>query len=279
MKKKELNTNDPFEGFLNKAGLVQTKQISEDIQKLTQTIIDQNEEMMAMNVEGTRRNLQPTKQLISSLKEIFQILQKTGLAQGVTSRQLQDELTSVVRAIRSQPTLSFDKVERILTQIKQSLNENTYPRSAKDPIAVRLSDGEKFIEAFSKSAEKIVLQTGGGGGRTPSIQLSGGSEAVPVTNPDGSTIGQVASSTDTLTNVSGSASSVTLKAANSSRKKLIVFNDSSSNLYIKYGTTASASSFSYKLAPYDTLEEQTWTGLVTGIWDSATGAARITELT
>ena len=87
------------------------------------------------------------------------------------------------------------------------------------------------------------------------------------------------SSTATLANVSGSASSVTLQASNTSRKKLTIFNDSSTNLYIKYGSSASSTSFSYKLAPLDTLEEQTYTGIVTGIWDSATGAARMTELT
>lgn len=87
--------------------------------------------------------------------------------------------------------------------------------------------------------------------------------------------------TATLANVSASATSVTLRAANTSRLGLIIFNDSTEILYVKFGSTASATSFTYKLNAGDTLELQTtpYTGIVTGIWVSATGTARVTELT
>lgn len=86
--------------------------------------------------------------------------------------------------------------------------------------------------------------------------------------------------TGTLANVSGSASSVTLQASNTARKGLTIWNDSTSILYIKFGTTASATSATAKLVadayyevPYG------YTGIVTGIWVSATGNARVTEIT
>lgn len=86
----------------------------------------------------------------------------------------------------------------------------------------------------------------------------------------------------TLSNVSASASSVTLLAANASRKGATIVNDSTANLYIKYGSSASATSYTYKLFPSDfyymKLEDYT-SGIITGIWDSATGTARITEMT
>lgn len=88
-------------------------------------------------------------------------------------------------------------------------------------------------------------------------------------------------SSATLSNVAGSASNVTLLAANSSRRGAIIFNDSTAALYIKFGSTASTSSFTYKVFPAGTWEMSpgiVYTGIIDGIWDSATGNARVTEL-
>lgn len=83
----------------------------------------------------------------------------------------------------------------------------------------------------------------------------------------------------TQTSVAGSASSVSLLAANSSRLGATVYNDSGANLYLKLGATASTTSFTaivpskgYYEVPFN------YTGAIDGIWVSATGNARITEL-
>lgn len=101
-----------------------------------------------------------------------------------------------------------------------------------------------------------------------------------------SQVNPVQSATATLANVAGSATSVTLQALNTSRKGLIIVNDSTSILYVKFGTTASTTSYTYFLAGSvggvpATLElpTMTYTGRVDGIWASATGNARVTELT
>lgn len=88
-------------------------------------------------------------------------------------------------------------------------------------------------------------------------------------------------STATRTSVSASASAVALKAANPGRKGLVVYNDSGVTLYIGYGATTTTSDFTYKVAAGGTYEmpEPLFVGLVQGIWDSATGSARVTELT
>jgi hypothetical protein len=88
--------------------------------------------------------------------------------------------------------------------------------------------------------------------------------------------------TATLANVAGSASSVTLLAANTSRLGAVVMNDSTATLYVKFGSTASTTSFTYLVAAAETLElpaNSVYTGIITGIWASATGSARVTELT
>ena len=86
--------------------------------------------------------------------------------------------------------------------------------------------------------------------------------------------------TATLSNVSASVTSVTLLAGNASRRRVVIVNDSTSKLYVKFGATASASSYTYLLAAGDTYESPVldkYTGVIDGIWVSANGAARITE--
>jgi hypothetical protein len=90
------------------------------------------------------------------------------------------------------------------------------------------------------------------------------------------------SATSTLANVAGSASSVTLQASNSSRKGWSCHNDSSAILYVKFGSSATSTSYTVKLiadAYYELPTTSVYTGIITGIWASATGSARVTELT
>lgn len=86
------------------------------------------------------------------------------------------------------------------------------------------------------------------------------------------------STTATLANVSGSATSVTLQAANVARRALVIVNDSTATLFVKYGSAASATSYTQQLQAGESMREEVYTGIVTGIWDSAVGAARMTEI-
>lgn len=87
------------------------------------------------------------------------------------------------------------------------------------------------------------------------------------------------------TSVTSAASSTSLIAANTNRKMLIITNESTAVLYIDLsGGTASATSYSVVLGPTATSVSPSFTignftGAVTGIWASANGFARITELT
>lgn len=86
--------------------------------------------------------------------------------------------------------------------------------------------------------------------------------------------------TAAVTSVAGSASSVSLLASNNARVGATIFNDSTALLYIKLGATASTSSFTVKLQQDEYYEvPYGYTAAIDGIWASATGNARITELT
>lgn len=84
----------------------------------------------------------------------------------------------------------------------------------------------------------------------------------------------------TLSNASSSGTNATLLSANAARKGVIIFNDGGTNLFLKYGATASATSFTYKIAGFNTWEmpRPSYTGQIDGIADTANGTWRITEL-
>jgi hypothetical protein len=86
----------------------------------------------------------------------------------------------------------------------------------------------------------------------------------------------------TKVSIAAATSSTTLLAANATRKQALTFNDSTANLYLDLtGGTASTTSYTVKVGPggYFEIPWPVYTGAVTGIWDSAAGSARVTELT
>lgn len=86
--------------------------------------------------------------------------------------------------------------------------------------------------------------------------------------------------TATLTNVAASATSVTVLASNTSRVGAQIYNDSTVLLYLKFGTTASTTSFTVLLVASAYYEVPAgYNGKIDGIWASATGTARVTEIT
>ncbi len=82
-----------------------------------------------------------------------------------------------------------------------------------------------------------------------------------------------------LSAVTASVASVEIVTVNLLRYGLTVWNDSSSVLYLKLGSAASASSASVVLRPqgFFVVPYPVYTGALYGAWASAVGAARITE--
>ena len=102
-------------------------------------------------------------------------------------------------------------------------------------------------------------------------------DVVQSVNPAGGASGP---QTGTESNVGGSGTTVTLLAANTNRVTASVFNDSTAALYICAGAGASTSNFSVKVLPGGYFEVPSgYRGILTGVWDSATGNARVTEYT
>lgn len=88
-----------------------------------------------------------------------------------------------------------------------------------------------------------------------------------------------ATTTTASTSVAASATSVTVLASNTGRIGATIYNDSTATLYLKLGATASSTSYSVKMLADDYYEvPYFYTGVIDGIWTSATGSARVTEV-
>ncbi len=86
--------------------------------------------------------------------------------------------------------------------------------------------------------------------------------------------------TPTSANVAASITNVTLLASSATRMGAAFYNDSSSAMYLKLGATSSTTSFTVKLvagAYYEIPGPHIYSGIVDGIWDTATGTCRITS--
>lgn len=85
--------------------------------------------------------------------------------------------------------------------------------------------------------------------------------------------------TPAVTRVTSVATSTTLLAANAARRLATIFNESTSVLYIKFGATASATSYTVQVPAGGYYEVPGfYSGIIDGVWSTANGAAQITEV-
>lgn len=111
-------------------------------------------------------------------------------------------------------------------------------------------------------------------------------DATKIATDDAGAVGHIQlvrlapNTTAAVTSVADTASSTTLLSSSSSRKGFRITNTSSAVLYVKYGTTASASDFTVRLPQWAYLEENFYSGRVDAVWssDPGDGAALITSL-
>lgn len=109
------------------------------------------------------------------------------------------------------------------------------------------------------------------------VVLASDQSSIPVS----ASIASISSSTASLSNVSASATNVTLLSSNSSRKGFKLYNDSNKTAYVKFGATASTTSFTFKMAADSYYEDVSpfYTGQIDALWDAASGTMRVSELT
>ncbi|UZJ58562.1 hypothetical protein OKW98_18465 [Pseudomonas sp. KU26590] len=92
-------------------------------------------------------------------------------------------------------------------------------------------------------------------------------------------VAQVGVAASSVTSVTSAAANTTLLAANAARRGATIFNESTSVLYLKLGSASSITSYTVIIAANGYYEVPFgYTGAITGLWASANGAARVTEV-
>jgi len=138
----------------------------------------------------------------------------------------------------------------------------------------------------SKRAQVLVIEDETTRGQrltitaSKAMKVDGSAVTQPISIAATVTTKAVTSATATTNTVNALASSTTLLTSNSNRLGYSVYNDSTSILYLKNGTTASNTSYTLQVPANGYYEcPFNYTGNVDGIWVSATGAARVVEYT
>lgn len=163
-----------------------------------------------------------------------------------------------------------------------------YQNGSSAQSVFRLQTIERPIGAFPETVPvSVTVDPNGDALLTKSIiagkTTAGGGSYVDVkVTPSGALVtDESVASTTSNTSVAASASNVTLLSTNTSRLGATIWNESTTEtLYLKLGTTASLTSYTAQLFPSGYYEvPYGYTGQIDGIWTSASGNARITELT
>lgn len=139
------------------------------------------------------------------------------------------------------------------------------------PLAtVALGAGAATIGSLAANQSVNMAQVGGNTISTGAGPSGTGVQRQTISN----------AATPTTANVASSATNVTLLASSATRLGAAFYNDSSSVLYLKFGATASTTSFTVLIGAngyYEIPGPHIYSGIVDGIWASATGACRVTS--
>ena len=138
---------------------------------------------------------------------------------------------------------------------------------------VQSSNDDLLLEAESTNTQLGTLNTNGAKEAKQDTMIAS------LQNIEANTAGTGLGDTGAASSVGVSATSVSLIAANTARREVIIRNDTNNNLYLAHGATATLSS-AVKLKKGDTYIEDKYTGEISGIWDATGGGgnAQITEV-
>jgi hypothetical protein len=155
---------------------------------------------------------------------------------------------------------------------------------AVDDVKAQLFDGTNNVTIKALNNQVVAADfglvvnavihglTSAGGGGYVDVKVTPSGALITASN---------AASTNTRSSIAGAAVDTLILATNTSRLGATVFNDSTAILYLSLGTAAaSTTDFTLKMSAASYYEVPFgYTGQIRGIWASATGSARVGELT
>lgn len=154
--------------------------------------------------------------------------------------------------------------------VTQPISAASLPLPAGAATSALQTSGNATLTAISGQLPAVLGQ--GTMAQSFSVVIASNQSAIPVTVD--------VSNTGALTSVSLTTSTQVLLASNAARKGFMIYNDSLNMLFVAFAATASTTAFSTKIQAGGAYEPGIdYTGVISGIASSASGAARITEFT
>lgn len=213
--------------------------LTKEMKEVRNALIDSNEELIATFVEGTKRLIKKEgKDITPQLKELIKAVKDSGDDVKKELSKVEEKVGNIKMPsnvdFRATGSMLKFPIKQLTKTIKEAKIE--FPKTAKEAIPVRLSDGEKFYNAL----ENFIQQIGGGGGATSyafdkqdssptkaatvATTISGKSrDVLAVVNPDGSNVG--AASSVSITDIEDGAGDSVMDATNDAIKISIVNDD------------------------------------------------------
>lgn len=249
-----------------------------------------NTSLATIATNTTDAATQTTLALIKAKTDNIDVALSTRAVTGLTDTQLRATALPVSAASLPLPAgAATSALQGTLNTTASGLLTDTQLRATPVPVSGTitattggLTDTQLRATAVPVSNSSLPLPTGASTSALQSTLNTTASGLLTDTQLRASavSVAPAKSATATLSNVSASASSVTVLASNAARLGATVYNDSASSCYLKLGSSASSTSFTELLAPNAYYEVPfQYTGILTGIWVSAVGSARVTELT
>jgi hypothetical protein len=200
--------------------------------------------------------------------------------------------SSVVLALEGCPTLtfsltgtfgasmavekSFDGGVTYYQTIAYAVPGSTLPKASTAVASTGLGKGVYVADSFGATHVRVRATSYSSG--TVTVKMQGATTPGIVysfaVNPAPLNL----TSTSNVSNVAGTTTSTSFLAFAANRSWFSIYNDSTAALYVALGAAASTSQFSVKLGPGGYYENSTFNGNVFGMWDTATGNARVTAL-
>lgn len=214
----------------------------------------------------------------------------SGTERALIVRSIPSGTQTIAGASSDNTTNSSSKVPAIVARANTSAPAWTdgymVPLSVDTAGALRITGSitanNSSVSTTGSAPPSSATYVGGSVTTTPPTYTTGQMNALSITTAGSLRTEDFSGvSTSSVTSVTSSATNTTILSANTGRRGAMIYNDSNQRLYIKFGTTASTTSFTVQIAAggYYEFPYPIWRGQVDGLWSSANGAARVTELT
>lgn len=195
-----------------------------------------------------------------------------------TKAKQDEQIAQLVDLISNTTGLNLEATQLLIKGVLDLIKAKTdnldvalSSRSTEATLLTRLSKADFEARINTLGQKTMALST--------PVAIASDQAAIPVTIPSLPSNGIKFGDSATVVTVAASTSTQVLKVANTSRKEIIIHNDTNKNLWISYASPAALNK-GYLLTKNSTIFEENYRGAIYGISEAAvSGNLQVTEVT